>query len=176
MTTADRISVERGDITKIPVDVIVNAANSSLSGGGGVDGAIHRAAGPQLLEESRRLAPCPTGSAVVTKAYRLPAEWVIHAVGPVWEGGQAAEDELLASCYATAMRLADERGARSISFPAISCGVYGFPIERASRIAARAVAQALGEAKSVQRVLLVAWSARVERALTGALEELRDGV
>jgi len=173
MRGVDRISVERGDITRIPVEVIVNAANSSLSGGGGVDGAIHRAAGPELVQESSALRPCPTGSAVLTRAYRLPASWVIHAVGPVWQGGRHGEDDLLASCYETAMRLAGEKGARSVSFPAISCGVYAFPAERAAKIAVRTVAQALGAMPSVERVVLVAWDRRVEQALTAALDELR---
>jgi len=129
------IEICKGDITKLEVDAIVNAANARLAGGGGVDGAIHRAAGPELLEECRRIGGCPTGEARITRGYRLPARWVIHAVGPVWRGGAANEDELLASAYRHALQLAVQAGARSIAFPAISTGVYGFPKERAARIA-----------------------------------------
>lgn len=163
------ISVVRGDITTIPVDAVVNAANSALAGGGGVDGAIHRAAGPELLAACRRLGGCPTGSAVITEAYGLPAKHVIHAVGPVWRGGEAGEEGLLRSCYLEAIRLADAEGCRSMSFPAISCGVYGFPIERASRIAVAAIREGLKSTDSVDEVLLVAFSADVEGALRSAL-------
>jgi O-acetyl-ADP-ribose deacetylase (regulator of RNase III) len=134
-----RIQVIEGDITDQKVDAIVNAANSSLLGGGGVDGAIHRAAGPGLLAECRNLHGCATGEAKITGGHRLPARWVIHTVGPVWKGGDRFEDELLAACYRNSLALARDNGVRSIAFPAISTGAYGFPLERACRIALREV-------------------------------------
>ena len=169
----DRISVVRQDITTLAVDAIVNAANSALSGGGGVDGAIHRAAGPGLLEECRRIGRCPTGTAVITSGHNLRARYVIHAVGPVWEGGHRGEDDLLASCYQQSLVIAQTHGIGSIAFPAISCGVYRFPIARAANIAVRAVSGNLPTCPGIQQVLLVAWDAKVETALKGALDASR---
>jgi len=150
----DCIVVE-GDITRQTADAIVNAANSSLLGGGGVDGAIHRAAGPELLAECRTLGGCPTGQARITKGYRLPAKWVIHTVGPVWHGGDHGEDALLAECYRNSLALAARRGVRSVAFPAISTGAYGFPLERAARIAVTEVKRFLAKESSIERVVFV---------------------
>jgi O-acetyl-ADP-ribose deacetylase (regulator of RNase III) len=157
------VSLVRGDITTLGVDAIVNAANSSLLGGGGVDGAIHRAAGPGLLEECRRLGGCATGDVRLTSGHGLPARWVIHAVGPIWRGGDHDEDALLASCYRKALGLAAERRFASVAFPAISCGVYGFPIPRACRIALGEIMRALATAEFPARVLLSAFDPIVER-------------
>jgi len=165
------IDVVRADITKLEVDVIVNAANNSLLGGGGVDGAIHRAAGPRLLAECRTLHGCATGDAKLTRGYDLPARFVIHTVGPVWHGGKHGEDALLASCYAASLRLAQEHGLASIAFPAISCGVYHFPVERAADLALRTIQQTLPSCPSLASVLLVAFDPPVESALRHALGE-----
>lgn len=151
----DRIEVVEGDITKQAVDAIVNAANTTLLGGGGVDGAIHRAAGPELLEECRKLRGCATGQARITKGYRLPAKWVIHTVGPVWRDGRHGEDELLASCYRSCFALSVEHGIRTIAFPSISTGAYGFPMERATQIAVREAKSFLGGNATVELVVLV---------------------
>jgi len=147
-----RISIEAADITTLTVDAIVNAANHALCGGGGVDGAIHRAAGPELLEDCRRLRGCDTGDAKITGAYRLPARFVIHAVGPVWYGGHKNERELLRSCHRRSLELAVENGARSIAFPAISCGAYRFPVSEAAKLALAEVAAFLSTTKEVSSV------------------------
>jgi O-acetyl-ADP-ribose deacetylase (regulator of RNase III) len=148
----------RGDITQIAVDAVVNAANSSLLGGGGVDGAIHRAAGPELLAECRTLGGCPTGEARITRGYRLPAKFVIHTVGPVWNGGRSDEDALLASCYRNSLALAAANGVRSIAFPAISTGIYRFPLARATDIAVGTVGEFLAGEPAIEQVLFVSFN------------------
>ena len=164
-----RVEVIEGDITKLSVDAIVNAANSSLLGGGGVDGAIHRAAGPQLLQECQTLGGCPTGQAKITGGYRLPAKFVIHTVGPVWQGGDHHEDSLLADCYRNSLKLAVENGIKTIAFPAISTGAYGFPMQRASSIAAAQVAAFLALDQTIQKVFLVCFGREALDAFSAAV-------
>jgi O-acetyl-ADP-ribose deacetylase len=151
----DRIKVIQGDITVQKVDAIVNAANASLLGGGGVDGAIHRAAGPQLLKECRGLKGCPTGEAKATKGYGLPAHWIIHTVGPVWKGGSHGEESLLAACYQNSLRLASRLEVRSVAFPSISTGAYRFPLDRASKIALAEIRSFLEDNACPEQVLIV---------------------
>ena len=168
----NHIEIIRGDITKQAVDAIVNAANCSLLGGGGVDGAIHRAAGPELLAECRTLHGCKTGKAKITKGYRLPARYVIHTPGPIWYGGDSGEEELLASCYRSCLELASENGCRTVDFPSISTGVYHFPLDRASRIAVGTIKAYLEGHPEIERVRMVCFDARTEAAYAAALAEL----
>jgi O-acetyl-ADP-ribose deacetylase len=172
VTGAERIELTRGDITKVDVDAIVNAANSSLLGGGGVDGAIHRAGGPAILEECRMLGGCDTGDAKATTAGDLPSRWVIHTVGPVWQGGGQGEDELLGSAHRRSLEVAEELGARTLAFPAISTGVYRFPVDRAAEIAVQTTAQFLDSNVQLERVTFVLFSDDHLRAFEQALDNL----
>ncbi len=164
-----KITIVEGDITRQRVDAIVNAANNALLGGGGVDGAIHRAAGPELLAECRTLGGCPTGQAVITRGYRLPVRWVIHTVGPVWQGGDAGEDTLLANCYRNSLALAAQHNLHTLAFPAISTGIYGFPLERATHIAVTEVRHFLEQDTSIEEVIFVCFNRE-------ALGEYRDAL
>jgi|YNPNPStandDraft_1061719.scaffolds.fasta_scaffold06241_5 O-acetyl-ADP-ribose deacetylase (regulator of RNase III) len=167
----ERLQVIEGDITRQNVDAIVNAANTTLLGGGGVDGAIHRAAGPELLAECRTIGGCPTGEARITRGYRLPAKWVIHTVGPVWHGGDRGEDELLASCYRSSLELAVQHGVKTIAFPAISTGAYGFPVDCAARIAVRECLSFLHKHPEFGEIRLVCFGAKAFDAYKAALAE-----
>jgi len=166
------ICVIEGDITALEVDVIVNAANSSLLGGGGVDGAIHRAAGPDLLEACRKLGGCPAGEARLTAGFRLPAHWIVHTVGPVWQGGQSGEAQVLASCYRQALEASQAREATSVAFPAISCGVYGYPPELAVRVAVDTVSEVSARCDSIRRVIFCCFDRSMADLYRNYLAEL----
>ena len=168
----DRIKIILGDITKQNADAIVNAANCSLLGGGGVDGAIHRAAGPELLAECRTLNGCETGKAKITKGYRLPAKYVIHTPGPVWHGGNHGERELLASCYRSCLELAAENGCKTVDFPSISTGVYHFPLDQAANIAMKTIDEFLKDHEAIEKVSMVCFDERTKAYYDKALEEL----
>ncbi|ALS99593.1 O-acetyl-ADP-ribose deacetylase [Lacimicrobium alkaliphilum] len=165
-----KITLLQGDITELKVDAIVNAAKNSLLGGGGVDGAIHRAAGPKLLEYCRTLNGCETGQAKITPGFDLPAAYVIHTVGPIWHGGDQGEADLLASCYRESLKLAAEQGLKSVAFPAISCGVYGYPVQQACEIAINATSQFLSKDSSIRKVIFCAFDKPVHQALMQALD------
>ena len=164
-----KITLSREDITTLAVDAIVNAANPSLLGGGGVDGAIHRAAGPELLAECRRIDGCPTGEARITRAYQLPAKWIIHAVGPRWRDGTRGEPDLLACCYRNSLRLAVANQVRTIAFPAISCGVYGYPIQAAAKVAADTIREFLANDTTIDEVALCCFTDEVWQAYQAIL-------
>ena len=166
----DRIEVVEGDITKLQVDAIVNAANTSLLGGGGVDGAIHRAAGPELVQECRMLHGCRTGEAKLTGGYRLPARWVIHTVGPVWQGGEKGEDELLASAWRSSLKIAADKEMDTVAFPSISTGAYHFPLDRAARIAVREVRDFLARNPHPRKVIVCAFGPEAYREYLTAVE------
>ena len=167
------IDIILGDITKVEVDAIVNAANNTLLGGGGVDGAIHRAAGPQLLEECRKLKGCETGKAKITKGYKLPAKYVIHTVGPIWRGGNVNEDELLASCYRNSLQLAAKNKIKTIAFPSISTGAYRFPLKRAAKIAMREISQFLNKDDSIEKVFIVCFDTTTLDAYSEELSKIK---
>ena len=171
----ERVKIIEGDITKQAVDAIVNAANTTLLGGGGVDGAIHRAAGPELLEETRQIGGCPTGEAKVSRGYRLPARWVIHTVGPVWAGGHKNEDALLASCYRNSLRAAVDAGAKTIAFPSISTGAYRFPLDRATEIAMKETKRFLETDSTVKQVIFVCFGEKVLKTYQEVLSRVFGG-
>ena len=166
-----KIEIVRGDITKLDVDAIVNAANTSLLGGGGVDGAIHRAAGPELLAECRNLGSCRPGEAKITRGYRLPARFVVHTVGPVWRGGEHHEPEILVNCYRSSLQLAVENGIKTIAFPAISCGAYGYPIPDAAQVALKTTRDFLATEDRLDKVTFVLWGEDVYDAYRQPLEK-----
>jgi O-acetyl-ADP-ribose deacetylase (regulator of RNase III) len=174
--TPNRIEVVEGDITRQEVDAIVNAANTSLLGGGGVDGAIHHAAGPELLAECQTLGGCPTGEAKITKGYRLPAKWVIHTPGPVWHGGAHGEDALLANCYRNSLALALKHDARTVAFPAISTGAYRFPLKRATRIAVREVFVFLSKNPGLEKVVFVCFGQETYACYRETVDEVCAGL
>ncbi|MBB6214472.1 O-acetyl-ADP-ribose deacetylase (regulator of RNase III) [Anaerosolibacter carboniphilus] len=169
-----RMHIILDDITKIKADAIVNAANNTLLGGGGVDGAIHRAAGSELLEECRKLNGCETGRAKITKGYNLPAKYVIHTVGPVWHGGNDNEDQLLAACYRNSLELAIENGIKTIAFPSISTGVYRFPVRRAAKIALGEIFRFLNGNSSIDKVVMVCFDEKTMEAYVEALDEIEE--
>lgn len=171
----ERIEIFEGDITTLPVDAIVNAANNALLGGGGVDGAIHRAAGPRLLEECRTLGGCETGDAKITGGYDLPAKYVIHTVGPVWRGGGQREPGLLASCYRRCFEIADDKGITSIAFPAISAGVYGYPLEQATRIAVTETKNRLERGSPLAKVTFACFGAEARDVYTAVVGDIFAG-
>ena len=164
-----KLEIHRGDITKLNVDAIVNAANTTLLGGGGVDGAIHRAAGPELLAECRTLGGCRPGEAKITRGYRLPARFVIHTVGPIWRGGKHGEPETLANCYRNSLQVAVENGIKTIAFPAISCGAYGYPVQEAAQIALKTTRESLASKDKIDNVIFVLWGDDIYEAYRGLL-------
>jgi len=164
LSSSAKIEIVRGDITKVDVDAIVNAANTTLLGGGGVDGAIHRAAGAELLAECRTLGGCEPGKAKITRGYCLPARFVIHTVGPIWRGGKHGEPETLADCYRNSLQLAVENGIKTIAFPAISCGAYGYPIQAAAQIALKTTREFLASTDKIDKVIFVLWSEEIYEA------------
>jgi len=164
LSSSAKIEIVRGDITKVDVDAVVNAANTTLLGGGGVDGAIHRAAGAELLAECRTLGGCEPGKAKITRGYCLPARFVIHTVGPIWRGGKHGEPETLADCYRNSLQLAVENGIKTIAFPAISCGAYGYPVEEAAQIAAKTTREFLAKADRLEKVIFVLWGEEIYEA------------
>lgn len=168
---SERLAIIQGDIAQQAVDAIVNAANESLLGGGGVDGAIHRAAGPELLAECKMLGGCPTGQAKITKGYRLPARHVIHTVGPIWRGGEQREPELLGQCYRSCFKLVEQHGLKTIAFPSISTGAYGFPVDQASKIALSEIRKALARLPHMEKVTVVCFDQRTQQAYREALAE-----